>query len=250
MEKGKMTRLTRREAPSPSQLFSTPHAGCSPAAPHSITSHNSGHRSGRLPDRYLHPAPPQGDTTHCSRVCESGKKEGKESQPGWVGERRRGGGSAGRRPSAAAGGWRRGGLGGKGPAGTPRGQRPPPGPAHSPPGSDQSPAGGDPSCPPRGPASERACPLGAQLPRPPGSTSSPPPPQSLFRRLGFCRRGRLAGPLHFLSLPRLQRRAPRRSPIGAGAPGSRARYWACSARTRMLSGSAGVPSAARLRRCP
>jgi hypothetical protein len=128
MEKGKMTRLTRREAPSPSQLFSTPHAGCSPAAPHSITSHNSGHRSGRLPDRYLHPAPPQGDTTHCSRVCESGKKEGKESQPGWVGERRRGGGSAGRWPSTAAGGWRRGGLGGKGPAGTPRGQRPPRGP--------------------------------------------------------------------------------------------------------------------------
>lgn len=114
-----MTRLTRREAPSPSQLFSTPHAGCSPAAPHSITSHNSGHRSGRLPDRYLHPAPPQGDTTHCSRVCESGKKEGKESQPGESGSvagegARRG---AGRRLRPGAGG--EVGWAGRGPPGRP-----------------------------------------------------------------------------------------------------------------------------------
>lgn len=125
-----------------------------------------------------------------------------------------------------------------------------PGPAYSPPGSGQSPAGGDPSCPPRGPASERACPLGALLLRPsPRSTTSSP--QSPFRRLGFCRRGRPAGPLHFLSLPRLSPRPPRRSPIGAAAPGSRASYWACSGRTRMLSGSAAVvPSASGLRRCP
>lgn len=246
MDKGGVTRLSRREAHSSptTQIHTAPTAGFQPSCTPLYTALTPTHPTpsvtppiASLTGPCTQPRRRRRRKPHdkVSRVSESGRKEmtGGDPKPERVGEVGEGSGvwCGASRPSAAAGGWkglagtgRQPVLSGGGPVAAAVGCPPPPGPAHSPPGSGQSPAGGDPSCPPRGLASERACPLGAQLLRPPRWTPPPPPPQSPFRRLGFCRRARPAGPLHFLPLPLLRRRPPGRSPSRAAAPGSRASY--------------------------